>query len=215
MAQEARLREVPANIEVPFEELKALHKIGPLAAHKRVMILASFKRQQLEFDVAENPDPANGKRWPRRADTELRWWIINNNLHQFLYRNPREERRRVEIMDRQRLVARKKLHISPDTPDPVDEVEAWVRKFLVQRDAQAIVRKSKEFTRKNHRRLVLAERAGFHALIAQGLPEVGDARRGRIIAGLRRKEERLAKINAKKQRKALKKAIKKSEAASK
>ncbi|KAH6636844.1 hypothetical protein F5144DRAFT_487267 [Chaetomium tenue] len=212
LAQEARLRDVPANIEVPYEELKALHERGPLAAHKRVMILASFKRQQLEYDVVENP--ASEKQWPRRADTELRSWVINHKLHQFLYRNLREERRRVDIMNRQRLVARKKLRISPDLPDPVAEVEARVHQFIVQRDAQAIVRKSKEFTRKNHRRLVLAERAGLHALIAQGLPEVGDVRRGRIIAGLRRKEERVARINAKKQRKALKQAIQKSEGSS-
>ncbi|KAH6854279.1 hypothetical protein B0I37DRAFT_25737 [Chaetomium sp. MPI-CAGE-AT-0009] len=138
---------------------------GPASSKQRMLMgVVMLKRRQLEKDIRIKPKE-NG--WLRRADRELRLWILENNLHTMIDRKPREVRRQGEIMDRQRLLLRKKLRIPPEFPDPNPQVEAALDKWLSKRDAQTLIRKSKEIIRKQRKNDGLAQKARHKAWLAR------------------------------------------------
>jgi hypothetical protein len=173
-------------------------------AYKELMRFVLLKRELLEQDIRQNP--TNDKDWPRRVDNELRKWVTDTDLYTLILYKPRDVRRRVEVLERQKLVFRKKLRISPDLPDPVPEVEAAVDAWIVQRDAQTVVRKSKALMRKARKQFMLTQRAERYAMIADGHLDVDEWRRERILESIQRNKARKAEIEAKKRWKAERKA---------
>jgi len=199
-----RFQVPPGPIKVPLEELKKLQEVDAMAAYKELMRFVLLKREQLEQDVREYTP--KDKESPMRVDNEVRKWVTETGLHTLVMYKPRDVRRRVEILERQKLVFRKKLRISPDLPDPVPKVEAAVEAWMVQRDAQMVVRKSKALMRKARKQYILTQKAERYAMIAEGRIDVDEYRRQRILEHMERRMERKREIEAKKRLKAEKKA---------
>lgn len=174
------------------------------AAFQEFMRFVLLKREQLEQAMGEKA--AMNREPPQNVDNELRKWVLETDLYTLANSKPRDIRRRVEILERQRLACRKKLRISPDLPDPVPQVEAVVQAWIKQRDAQMIVRRSKALMRKARKQYILTQRAERYAMMAEGRTDVNQWRLERVLNSIERKKERKAELEDRKKRKAERKA---------